>query len=65
MEENIIKKPTRRLIKELEIGDTRSFPIARTPSIRATCTLVNLQTGMRFSTSVDRDAQIVTVKRIA
>lgn len=51
-------------IKKLIVGESFSFPISRTITVRQM--IVNLQftTEMRYSTSTDREAGIIKVTRI-
>ena len=57
------KKPVLPTLREMPIGTSTDFPLARFNSVRASCVLANMQYGVRFSTHVDRKANTITVTR--
>lgn len=50
----------------LEIGETAEYPMQRYNVVRSTCTNISItHPSMRFSTTLDRDSETITVTRTA
>jgi hypothetical protein len=63
MEENIQKiRPT---LRNLEIGESVSFPIAKMKSVRTQATELSVIENIKFKTRTNRDSQQITVWREA
>lgn len=52
-------------LKRLEKGESVSFSLDRVLSVRAVCSSLSLQSGLKFKTNTNREAQTINVERIA
>lgn len=58
------KKPVLPTLREMPVGTSTDFPLARFNSVRSSCVIANMQYGERFSTHIDRQANTITVTRV-
>lgn len=47
----------------LKVGESAVFPVERYSSIRSTASIRTLDTGMSWTTKIDREARTITVTR--
>ena len=57
------KKPVLPTLREMPVGTSTDFPLARFNSVRSSCSIANMQYGIRCSTHIDRQANTITVTR--
>lgn len=58
-------KPARRIIDEMQRGDTCDFPIEKMSSIRVVCSeLKTTNPGRGYTTTLDRDRGKIIVTRV-
>lgn len=57
------KKPVLPTLREMPVGTSTDFPLARFNSVRSSCVIASMQYGVRFSTHIDRQANTITVTR--
>lgn len=58
------KNQVKSKIRELEVGDTIAFPIAKTPTVRTSASEIGLMLMRRYSTFTDRSESSVYVTRL-
>ncbi len=58
------KKPIAPRLKEMEVGDKESYPIASLMSVRSLCTNIGLQMGRVFKTALNRAEGVIIVERV-
>lgn len=63
MAENQVK--VRPALRELKVGETVTFPIARTKVVRAQASDLGLILERKYKTETDREKRIITVIRIS
>ena len=63
MAENQVK--VRPALRELNVGETVTFPIARTKVVRAQASDLGLIHERKYKTETDREKRIITVIRIS
>ena len=64
MEEKTMYTPIMAKLRKLEKGKTASFSLDRVMSVRASCNVLSLQSGLRFKTKTDREARTITVEKL-
>ena len=64
MEEKTMYAPIMATLRKLEIGKTASFSLDRVMSVRASCNILSLQSGLRFKTKTDRETRTITVEKL-
>lgn len=57
------KGSLRSQIVDLKKGDTVSFPLSLTATIRATASLIGLSFGRQYRTNTDREKKLIYVTR--
>ncbi len=57
------KNEVKSRIRELKVGDTITFPIAKTPTVRTSASEIGLILLRRYSTYTDREKSAVFVTR--
>lgn len=65
MDKKSSNDPIMPILKRLEKGESVSFSLDRVLSVRAVCSSLSLQSGLKFKTNTNREAQTVNVERIA
>lgn len=63
--EKTIDKPILTTLRELEVGESVSYPISRTSYIRSVCANFGLEWDKKFKTSINREEKTVTATRTA
>lgn len=58
-------RPLRADLLDMEIGETISFPIARTSVVRSTASILAMEQERKYKTETDRVAKYIRVTRIA
>lgn len=61
--EKTVDKPALKTLREMEVGDSATFPIERTSYISSVCVRFGLQWGKKFKTSTNRETRTITVTR--
>ena len=57
------KRPIRATLKEMEIGEIVHFPVSRTSVIRSTTSTLNLETGRKYISRLNRENMTIDVTR--
>ncbi len=65
MEEKEQKKSMLRILSELEVGASHSFPAEKTNSVKSMCSTFGFQWDKTFRTSLNRVQRTVEVTRIS
>ena len=52
-------------LRQLEVGQSVTYPAARTSYLRSVCGAYGLEWGKKFKTSTNREMRTVTATRIA
>lgn len=63
--ENDAEKPMLAVLRDLEVGESRPYPLERMSSLKTMCTNFGAQWNKTFSTKTDREKRIITVTRTA
>lgn len=58
------KKTVLPTLREMAVGDSTDYPLERFNSVRSSCSIANMQYGIRCSTHIDRKAATITVTRV-
>ncbi len=61
--EKVIDKPILTALRELELGESVTYPIERTSYLRSACVTFGLEWGKKFKTSINRDSRTITATR--
>lgn len=61
----IVTKNLVAQLRDLEVGQTLTFPADRVNSLRATASNYGFQWGRTFTTRRNREARTVTIERVA
>jgi hypothetical protein len=65
MEKKEQKKSMLGILSEMEVGDSHSFPAAKTNSVKSMCSTFGFQWGKVFQTSLNREKRTVDVTRVS
>lgn len=65
MDKKSSNEPIMPALKKLEKGESVSFSLDRMLSVRAVCSALSLQSGLKFKTNTNRETQTINVERIA
>ena len=63
--EKSTEKPILTALRELEIGESCTYPAERTSYLKSACTTFGFEWGKKFTTSTNREERTVTATRIA
>lgn len=58
-------KPILTVLRELEIGETVTYPAERTSYLRSACVAFGLEWGKKFKTKINREERTVSATRTA
>lgn len=58
-------KPILAALRELEIGQTVTYPTERASYLKSACSQFGFEWGEKFKTSNNREKRVVTATRIA
>lgn len=58
-------KPVLTALRELEVGESVTYPIRRSSYVRSCCTNFGMEWEKKFSTKVSREEKTVTATRTA
>lgn len=58
------KKPISPQLKAMQIGDIACYPLQRTSVVKVACSMISLETGVKFRTKINRDENNIKVIRI-
>ncbi len=58
-------KPVLTALRELEIGQSVTYPTSRTSYVRSVCVSFGVEWGKKFSTKINREEGTVTATRTA
>ena len=61
----VTEKPILAALRELEIGESVTYPAERSSYLKSACSQFGFEWGKRFATSNNRDARTVTATRMA
>lgn len=61
--EKVIDKPILTALRELELGESVTYPIERTSYLRSACVTFGLEWGKKFKTAINRDSRTITATR--
>lgn len=64
MEKKVIEGPIAPQIKALEVGEEVHFPVSRLTTVKPHASVFGLSMGRKFTTSIDREQGVITVKRV-
>lgn len=65
LEENNKEKPMLAVLRDLEVGESHTYPIEKMSSLKTMCTNFGAQWNKTFSTKTDRPNRTITVTRTA
>ena len=57
-------KPILTVLRELEIGESVTYPVERTSYLRSVSVSRGLEWGRKYKTSTNREKQTITVTRV-
>ncbi len=63
--EKIIDKPVLTALRELEIGQSVTYPAERSSYVKSACSQFGFEWGKKFTTANNREERTITVTRIA
>ena len=63
--EKTTDKPILTALRELEVGQSVTYPVIRTSYLRSVCVNFGLQWGKKFKTTTNREERTVTATRTA
>ncbi|MDE6340000.1 MAG: hypothetical protein K2K97_09475 [Muribaculaceae bacterium] len=63
--EKISERPVLTALRELEVGESVTFPIKRNSYVKSCCTNFGLEWDKKFKTAVNREEKTVTATRTA
>lgn len=63
--EKTTEKPILAALRELEIGQSVTYPARRTSYLRSACVTFGLEWGKTFKTKTNRDERTITATRTA
>lgn len=63
--EKTTDNPVLPALRELEVGESVTYPIARLSYLRFACVNFGLQWGKKFATKLNREQETVTATRMA
>ena len=58
-------RPVLTALRELEIGESVTYPAERTSYLRSACTQFGFEWGKKFTTTTNREENTITATRIA
>ena len=58
-------RPVLTTLRELEIGESVTYPAERTSYLRSACTQFGFEWGKKFTTTTNREENTITATRIA
>ena len=62
--ENGMEKPILTALRELEVGESCTYPAERTSYLKSACTTFGFEWGKKFTTTTDRKERTVTATRV-
>lgn len=57
------EKPMLAVLRDLKVGESRTYPIEKMSSLKTMCTNFGAQWNKTFSTKIDRPNRTITVTR--
>lgn len=63
-EEGNITQAVQPQLKEMKVGQKIAFPIRRVGTVKNSCSYIGLQYGRKFTTSLDREKELIRVTRV-
>ena len=64
MTEKVIDRPILTALRELEIGDSVTYPAERSSYLKSACSQFGFEWGKKFTTSSNREDRTITATRI-
>lgn len=62
--EKVIDKPILTALRELEVGQSVTYPAERSSYLKSACSTFGFEWGVKFSTSINREERTITAVRV-
>ncbi len=64
MAEKVIDRPILTALRELEVGQSVTYPAERSSYLKSACSQFGFEWGVKFTTAINRKERTITATRV-